>query len=209
MLCVVVCCSPTTWLTSKTTRDGWAQQFTQVSLLLSLVSQALARSSHDHRLTLASRICWALCVIRPFLSAATVEHLWASNVPALLSVLLFHAIVPTSMEPRKIFMPIPSFLLFAAAGVRSVMELLRVSLPTLKLDVSGSSRRPHANMGHVAQRREPKFVNDTGWRKHIGFPSCTTDHNLVAVTAFSLLAQADDSAIHQGTVSIAEMRYGQ
>lgn len=167
-LCVLGICFPMTWATMHMTTDGWAQQ----SPSMSFFSIALPKLLSFH-LTMVGWILFVLTcvgihitVVRPLLAGDRVEPLWTSNATVVLCVLLFHAIVPTSLEPRKVFMSIPSLLLFAAAGLRSIERLLRRSVVPWRLGAAfplcvaaliapGDLAQPHAslhaNMGNVAQ----------------------------------------------------------
>jgi hypothetical protein len=166
---VLVCCAPLTVVTSKMTMSGWDHQsfswsFVRRALPLYLGHYAAMVSP---MLLLASAVGVYITVIKPLLKGIQVDIFWACNVSVILSVLLFHCIVPTSVEPRKLFLSLPSLLLFAAAGVNDLMCRLRkrtalthgmacaclllFGIITVFTCVPQASDT-HSNMGHVAQQ---------------------------------------------------------
>jgi hypothetical protein len=135
MLCVLLCCCPMTWATMTMTKDGWEKQ----SFSLSFFYHALPALLRFHLTILGLPLLVLACVgvfvtvVRPFAAGGAVRSLWASNFALVVSVLFFHALVPTSVEPRKIFMSIPSLLMFAAAGLHFAVEFVQRQLPAVKL----------------------------------------------------------------------------
>lgn len=63
---------------------------------------------------------WARIIVPLWHRAA--ESFWVVMASYALSTLLFHALVPTSVEQRKVFMAIPALLLFAGAGIDWIAE---------------------------------------------------------------------------------------
>jgi len=166
LLCVGVFCAPITFATMKMTRDGWEQPLPSFAFFL----KALPSFAFDHvRMIGAPLFAFALVgvyvtVIRPVLSRRAVDIFWVCNFITILGVLLFHAVVPTSLETRKIFMSIPSLLLFAAAGLNVVLDLVpsRPGIPVVSYPLAAgllvggiflahSQVTWHRNMGEVAQ----------------------------------------------------------
>ncbi len=124
---VLVCCVPLTVATSKMTMSGWDHQ----SFSLSFVARALPLYLGHYAamlgpmLVLASALGIYITVIRPLLRGLQVDIFWACNAAVVLSVLLFHCLVPTSVEPRKLFMSLPSLVIFGAAGANGLMGRFR------------------------------------------------------------------------------------
>ena len=57
------------------------------------------------------------------------EPFWSVMAAYILSVWMFHGVVPTSIEPRKVFAVAPALLLFAGAGVDWLTEVLPRRIP--------------------------------------------------------------------------------
>ena len=57
------------------------------------------------------------------------EPFWAAMACYILSVWIFHGVVPTSIEPRKVFAASPALLLFAGAGVDWLGSMLPRRIP--------------------------------------------------------------------------------
>jgi hypothetical protein len=151
------------------TMSGWDQQ----SFSLSFVARALPLYLGHYAamlgpmLLLASALGIYVTVIKPLLRGIQVDIFWACNAALVLSVLLFHCAVPTSVEPRKLFMSLPSLLMFGAAGVNGLMHCLRErgavihGLACACLLLFGTitavtfvrhASATHPNMGYVAQQ---------------------------------------------------------
>lgn len=166
---VILCCAPVTWATLKMTKDGWAQQ----SFTVGFFCRALPTLLWFHLTIIGLPLLVCACigiylmVVRPFASGQRVQSLWASNAAVIITVLFFHAAVPTSMEERKLFMSIPSLLMFAAAGAKGVLEASHVrwlGFTFRKSAVYASAALlaclwmvrpyslPHAEMGGIAAR---------------------------------------------------------
>ncbi len=169
MLCALLCCCPMTWATMTMTKDGWEQQ----SFSLPFFVHALPELLGFHLTIIGIPLLVLACVgafvtvARPFVAGGVVRSLWASNFALVVSVLFFHAIVPTSMEPRKLFMSIPSLLMFAAAGLQFTVGFAQRWLPAVKFMtiipfafgaviacwyVVHPYSVQHPNMGGIAQR---------------------------------------------------------
>jgi len=169
LTCVVACCLPLAWATMQMTTDGWAEQSPSISFFM----RALPTMSGFHATIIGVPLLFLACagmfikIVDPLWKGKPVQNLWATNFALIVSVLIFHTVVPTSTEPRKIFMSIPSLLIFAAAGIEGWVELQRrrgwigkLSSATpfifgaliAALCLVQPYRSIHANMGPVAQR---------------------------------------------------------
>jgi hypothetical protein len=106
--------------------------------------------------------CWRH-VIGPALKGP-VNPFWASMAALVVSVFLFHAAVPTSIEARKLIMAVPALLLFAVAGCEWLAEILaqrfrlnRTALAAVIIALCTSTLwhapvLPQHVLGQVAQR---------------------------------------------------------
>jgi hypothetical protein len=126
LLTVVTLCVPFTLLTMKMTRDGWDQPLPSVAFFF----KALGVLAVDH-LSLVGGPLLTLAVIgvyvvlfRPLVLRTKPGVFWMCNFVTVIAVVVFHAVVPTSMEVRKLFMSIPSILCFSAAGLNAVLDRL-------------------------------------------------------------------------------------
>jgi hypothetical protein len=119
-----VMCIPFTLWSMKMVKDGWdadqaSGQFTV---------QALPRLG-SYLFTMIGPVLGVLLIVglavklMPHLRRRTgMDTFWAVMSAYVLSAWLFHAIVPTSIEPRKLFTLLPALLLFAGAGIQYVLE---------------------------------------------------------------------------------------
>lgn len=169
MLGALLCCCPMTWATMTMTMDGWERQ----SFSLPFFYHALPVLLKFHLTIIGLPLLVLACagafvtVVRPFAAGSVARGLWASNFALVVSVLFFHALVPTTMEPRMLFMSIPSLLMFAAVGLQYTVEFVQRWLPAVRLIrvtpfvfgaviacwyVLHSYSVQHPNMGGVAQR---------------------------------------------------------
>ncbi len=166
MVCVFACCAPLTLATRAMMKDGFE------SFSLGYVSRAFPNLLLFHLMLVGLPLLMLACigvfitVVQPLWRGVPVRPFWASNAAVIVSVLFFHALVPTSVEPRKIFMSIPSLLTFAAVGLRCAVDLLERTNTSLKLQnvalfafgvlmagwfLMQPHSVEHANMGPVAQ----------------------------------------------------------
>jgi hypothetical protein len=122
---VAVLCVPYMLLTIGLATDG----FEQAVPSWAFARKALYQYAVDHVRVFGAPVL-ALALVGAVGTLASVlrkprqlEAVWILNVAVIASVYIFHAVVPTSIEPRKIFMSIPSLLLLAASGLKRVAEL--------------------------------------------------------------------------------------
>lgn len=162
---VIILCVPITLLTMRMTKDGWDQP----SPSISFTARALPAFAAQHiqilgiPLAILTLVGIFIKVIQPLLGRKRYEVFWMCCVIALIAVLLFHSVVPTSIEPRKMFMSLPFLLFFAAAGLRTILHALSgkvlpefgyASLAVLLTGlpfVVGAASVTHTNMGMAAQ----------------------------------------------------------
>ncbi len=173
LVIVLICCLPFAVLTMKMTKDGWDQQ----SPSMAFFAHALPTLGTFHLSMLGAPLFAFVCVgiistlIRPLISGSRIDTMWLANAVVVVTVLLFHAFVPTGLETRKIYMSIPSLLMFAAAGMKAAVDMLppagsvaspvfsmiRVTVPlvlsaVICYEFAGQSVfKHHANMGPVAR----------------------------------------------------------
>jgi hypothetical protein len=166
LLCVGVFCAPITFATMKMTRDGWDQPLPSLGFFLKALPSVIGDHTHilGGPLTALALVGIYSTIIRSALSRRAADPFWSCNFILILGVLLFHTVVPTSLETRKIFMSIPSLLFFAAAGLKAVLDALPTLLPLPELTyplaaglalggifLMNSQTVRHTNMGEVAQ----------------------------------------------------------
>lgn len=163
---VAVICVPYMLLTINLATDG----FERLSPSWTFIEWALYRYAGDHvrivgyPLMILALIGAIVTVLRPLLARRAGDAVWILNSIMIAAVFFFHALVPTSLEPRKIFMSIPSLLLFSAAGVKYLSDLVGAvwRIPKYAYPVSVgvlvsvlSLQQPasliHRNMGPAAQ----------------------------------------------------------
>jgi hypothetical protein len=169
MLGVVLCCCPMTLATMTMTMDGWERQSFSLPFFYHAVPALMKFNLTIIGLPLLALACAGafVTVVRPFAAGRAVRGLWASNFALVVSVLFFHALVPATMEPRMLFMSIPSLLMFAAVGLQHTVDSVRRSLPAARFIritplafgaviacwyVTHPYSVQHPNMGGVAQR---------------------------------------------------------
>jgi len=127
MLAVFACCLPVTLATLRMTRDGWDQQTPSVQFFM----HAMPSLARFHLMILGVPLAVLACVgvfaavIRPRFRGRAVDSTLVCHAALVGIVLLFHAVAPTSLEARKLFMSIPSLIVLAAAGLESLTETLR------------------------------------------------------------------------------------
>jgi hypothetical protein len=159
-------CIPYMLLTIGLATDG----FERLSPSWAFIRRALYQYAGDHvrivgwPLMILALIGAIFTLLRPLFARRAGDAVWILNSIVIAAVYLFHVLVPTSLEPRKIFMSIPSLLLFSAAGLKYLSDLagsrswiykygypvaagLLVSLLSLKQPWS----QAHRNMGAAAQ----------------------------------------------------------
>jgi hypothetical protein len=118
-------CVPFTLWSMHMVKDGWdADTWT-----LQFTVKAIPNISRFMLDTIG--VVLALCflvgfwtkVIVPFWNRR-IENFWAVIAGYVGGVWLFHVLVPTSLEPRKVLMAVPALLLLAGAGIDSITEAL-------------------------------------------------------------------------------------
>jgi hypothetical protein len=164
---VLFVCVPIAVFTMRMTVDGWDSQspsfgFVKRSLPLNVLYHTKIVGYPILFLSLIGLIAFFYRGLR----GDPLDSLSLCNLVVLVSVLAFHSIVPTSLEPRKLFMSIPSLLFFAAFGLRAVINCLSLGAPTTRAPAFGvlaiggllvywygtqPIARTHTNMGPVAE----------------------------------------------------------
>ena len=126
-------CVPLTFWSLKMVKDGWAADGPSIHL----TALALPRLG-SYLFTMIGPVFSAFLIagviariILPLRRKATLDTFWAVMASYVLAAWMFHAIVPTGVEPRKLFTVIPALLLFAGAGMEFMIKwwptLLRTS----------------------------------------------------------------------------------
>jgi len=180
LFCFLACCVPITLSTLQMTRDGWDQQ----SPSLPFFTHAFPTLAGFYLTILGAPLLVLACLgiittVREWFAARKqVENIDLCNVAVVIIVLVFHAVVPTSLEARKLFMAIPSLLMLASCGLSSIMNwipfpqrypALRNALPVMLGVAAGTgfcSRPafpPHANMSSAAR----SILSQAGLRRSV------------------------------------------
>jgi 4-amino-4-deoxy-L-arabinose transferase-like glycosyltransferase len=116
---VAVLCVPFTLWTIRLVKHGWDQGEASLAFTMKaapVLAYDMAAMMGFPVFLLAVAGCWRH-VISPA-RRGPVSPFWASMAALIVSVFLFHATVPTSIEARKLIMAVPALLVFAAAGCR-------------------------------------------------------------------------------------------
>jgi 4-amino-4-deoxy-L-arabinose transferase-like glycosyltransferase len=156
-----------TLVTLNMTKDGFNASSSGFARLRSALPSLLGHQFTIIGIPLAICACLGILitVVWPLLKGGPVNALAACNFTLLGSVILLHAVVPVNPEPRYLCMSIPSFLMFAAAGLNLVAgwlsptaAVLRFSCPlvvgtliTLS-EIAHPHYAQHVNMGPFAQQ---------------------------------------------------------
>ena len=90
----------------------------------------------------------------PLYQRRPMDPFWAVMAAFIASVLVFHVVVPTTSEPRKILMTVPAVLLFAAGGVQWIATRFRTSRPVVVLLALGLFGALTFTIPH----REPSWI---------------------------------------------------
>lgn len=165
LLFVAVLCAPFTLLTMKMTKDGWDQPWPGWAFF----QHALPFFLYAHvkvvgvLLAVLAVLGAYRAVFRPLRTQGRAEPFWTCSLLSVAAVVLFHAIVPTSLETRKIFMSIPMVLGFASVGLKLIVDAAPKSMiprAVYVLAITGFIGVPwiarpnsagHRNMGAAAQ----------------------------------------------------------
>jgi hypothetical protein len=124
-LTVLIVCVPFTLATMKMTREGWDQNLPTLSYFLRALSVFFRDQIEIVGLGLAALAAVAVySLLRPSRSKPYVRLLLGVQLVTVVSVLLFHALTPTSLEPRKMLMCAPSLVVLAAAGLHQIASML-------------------------------------------------------------------------------------
>jgi hypothetical protein len=120
VLIVGILCGPWTWAFRDVARNGWMES----SLSLTYTRTALGHFPKALFLTINPIVgVFALIGLTVTLTAVwrrTAPALWAAAAALLLGVLIFHAIVPASLDRRHLVQALPSWAMFVVAGVAFV-----------------------------------------------------------------------------------------
>ena len=125
LVIVLIFCAPLQWITMDIVRNGWQES----APTLKFTTTAIRYYSY-HLIKIAGiglslfiAIGFIMQVVKPY-RCKQVEGKWAAIGAFLLSVLLFHCIIPCGQEDRHLIMAIPALLMFLAAGLASIIESL-------------------------------------------------------------------------------------
>lgn len=118
---VFLSCTLMTLSTLNMTTDGFLATSRGFAHLKSALPSLLGHQFTIIGIPLAICGCLGIfiTVIWPLFNGGPVKTIWACNLTLMASVILLHAVVPVNPEPRYLCMSIPSFLMFAAAGLNS------------------------------------------------------------------------------------------
>jgi hypothetical protein len=161
---VIVFSVPFNVLTLKMAKDG----FEQDAPTWKFFRAAIHSFVNDHLFMLGiplvglALIGVYITIFRPWWNRSRADRFWLLQVVVVGSVLLFHSLVPTSVEARKLFMSIPSLLLLAAIGCKHIVSLLPSRIPSsiyasaaallvVAPFLTHANQRQHRNMGAAAQ----------------------------------------------------------
>ncbi len=127
---IAALCGPFTVWTMPMVKDGWDGGsftwkffFTAMPQLGGFLFQIIG---------VVFSVCFAGGVWSKFLEPIwrrRLDPFWSVMAAYILSVWVFHGVVPTSIEPRKVFAAAPAMLLFAGAGVDWLVSLLPRRIP--------------------------------------------------------------------------------
>jgi hypothetical protein len=126
-LLVAVVCLPFTVLTMKIVARGWNTSTVQgfPAVMASLAAHArFAVQVLGLPLTAIVLVGLLGRVIVPLIRRERVEPFWSVLALYVATVIIFHGVVPTSFEPRKVYQLAPALCMFAAAGLEYLVRLL-------------------------------------------------------------------------------------
>jgi hypothetical protein len=121
---VLVACVPLTLSTIKMTQDGWEQNVPSVSFFLRALPVLV-----QYQIALVGVVLAGLAVFGVYPAFKRVRLpeypllLCRVHLLVVASVLLFHALTPTSLEPRKLLLCMPSLLVLSVAGLRRIASI--------------------------------------------------------------------------------------
>jgi hypothetical protein len=166
-ICVFSCCTLMTLLTLNMVTEALLESSRGFAHLRSALPSLLGHQFTIIGIPLAICACLGIfiTVIWPLFNRGPVNTVAACNFTLLGSVILLHAVVPVNPEPRYLCMSIPSFLMFAAAGLNVCagwlfprVAILRSSCPLVVGALITFSHighphfAPHVNMAPFAQQ---------------------------------------------------------
>jgi hypothetical protein len=137
---IAVTCGPWTIWTLPMTKDGWIGDTFSWPFFFTAMPQ-LGRFLYE-TIGLAFSVCFLAGLWTKFLAPVwhrNVEPFWAVMASYILSVWVFHGIVPTSIEPRKVLTAAPALLLFSGAGVDWLVDVLPRRIPLLQRQILGTA----------------------------------------------------------------------
>lgn len=148
-----ILCVPYTLLTMQIVRQGWNSGSGFVPAIMYVrsfvVHMRYAAEIYGYPLT-------AIALVGMVYGWRTRELFWRTALGYVVAVLLFHVMVPTSFEPRKLFQLVPALALFAVAGLDALAQMIPQRLPArpvvcaagaLLFAVSGFARLEPFNPG--------------------------------------------------------------
>jgi hypothetical protein len=112
---IAVLCVPYYWLTLKLAHAGMEGRSISWNRTWNAVFEYASATPATIGIALTALAMLGMLI--PFWKG-TITYYWSVLLSFCLAVVVFHAVVPTSAEPRKIFMAVPVMLLFAVAGAR-------------------------------------------------------------------------------------------
>jgi len=131
---VAALCGPFTLWTMPMVKDGWDGGtftwqffFTAMPKLAGFLFQIIG---------VVFSMCFVGGMWSKFLAPLwqrRLEPFWSVMAAYILSVWLFHGVVPTSIEPRKMFAAAPAMLLFAGAGIDWLIDVLPRRIPLRRI----------------------------------------------------------------------------
>jgi hypothetical protein len=128
---VLVLAGPWTWAFRDVARGGWEQPTISLEYTLrGLVyfPRAMLRSASPVVTVFALvGLVWSIRGVR----RGTLSAQWAAAAAMIVSVIVFHAIVPASLDYRHLTQALPSWAMVAAAGVFAVHHMVRQQSPRL------------------------------------------------------------------------------
>jgi hypothetical protein len=122
---VLVLCGPLCWLTRHMIQNGWHQGLPSPDFTIAAIQYYSKQLTEITGLGLSLLVVTGFIVkfIQPFRHKET-EGKWVAVGTLLLSVWIFHCIVPCGLEARHLIPAVPSLLMFLVAGVAWIANRL-------------------------------------------------------------------------------------
>jgi hypothetical protein len=127
VLVVAGVCLPYTWITMHIVQQGWDQATVPgpAFLLASLrIHTGFVIGILGLPLSLIALLGVSVRVLIPACRRRPVEAFWLVMAIYAAAIIAFHAAVPTSIEPRKVYQIAPVMCLFAAGGLEALVSAL-------------------------------------------------------------------------------------